>query len=104
MVHMKLQLDTKSKTITLEDDVEIKTLISTLKKMFPKNEWKDYKIKTNTTINNWSSPVIIRENINPWYWQRPHITWASDWIVSNYEVKKEDYSINSGIFNCEFIA
>lgn len=67
---MKLQIDTKSKTIKLEDSVRVSEFIDTLKKLFPNNEWKEFKLETQTTINNWNNPVIIRETPwreYPWY-------------------------------------
>lgn len=67
---MRLQIDTKSKIIKLEDKVLLKEFVSTLEKLLPKKEWQTFTLETGTVINNWSSPVIIREYkpwTYPWY-------------------------------------
>lgn len=74
---MKLQIDTTYKTIKVEESVKLSKLVETLKRLFPNNEWKDFTLETNTTIEHWSSPIIIKEYIEtekrvnpytyPWY-------------------------------------
>ena len=68
---MKLQIDTTVKTIKIEENIKFSKLIETLKKLFPNNEWKDFTLETNTTINHWSNPIVIREYPRPyeypWY-------------------------------------
>lgn len=69
---MKLQLDTTNKTIKLESNVKISALLETLKKLFPNNEWKEFSLETNVTINNWNTPIVIQKEIPwrqyPWYY------------------------------------
>ena len=70
---MKLQIDTQAKSIKIENDIKLSVLISNLKKMFPNNEWKNFTLVTNTIIEHWSSPIIIKEYPRrypyeyPWY-------------------------------------
>lgn len=67
---MRIQLDTKAKVIRLEDKVILKDLVVTLEKLLPKKEWQRFTLETNTVINNWTNPVIIREQrpwTYPWY-------------------------------------
>ena len=62
---MRIQLDTKAKVIRLEDKILLKDLVVTLEKLLPKKEWQTFTLETNTVINNWNSPVVIRE-YKPW--------------------------------------
>lgn len=69
---MKIQLNTTDKTIKVEENVELKELVNHLEKLLPKGSpfgyWKDYKLKTNTTIYNWTNPIVIQPNyIQPFY-------------------------------------
>ncbi len=68
---MKIQLDFDNKTIKLENSVNLGELAETLNKILPNNQWKDFKLETNTVINNWSSPTIIYRDI----WDYNHFTW-----------------------------
>ena len=72
---MKIQLDTKSKTVKLEESVNLGELQEMLEKFLPENQWKEYKLETNTVINNWSNPIIIDR-----YHPRPYYPW---WQVTN---------------------
>ena len=95
---MKIQLDTELKTISIENDVNLKKLIEMLDKLLPKKEWEGYSLKTNITINNWSSPYIIERPKQPYYFENP-------WIIYNGTTgnidKNKDYCVQSGIFNVE---
>ena len=79
---MKIQIDTESKVIKVEDKVNLKDLYKQLQKLFPNKEWEAYDLETNVTIYNWSNPVVIKEypiGINPYipvypWWQQPTIT------------------------------
>lgn len=98
---MKLQIDTTSKTIKIENDIKISVLITNLKKMFPNNEWKNFTLVTNTIIDNWSSPTIvriIREDPRPYYPSYPWYAYSSNEILTNYE---GNYQLNSGVYNVE---
>ncbi len=62
---MKLQLDTKNKTIKVEENVNIEEFYKVIKKMFPNDLWKKFTLETNTVINY--SPWIIWSYNNPYY-------------------------------------
>lgn len=94
---MKIQLDTVKKTIKLEEDVKISSFVTLLKKLLPNNEWKQFTLQTNTTFQQITYPVIIkeypyRENPQPW------ITWYSN--TTNPQ-EKSDYRINAGVYDLE---
>jgi hypothetical protein len=97
---MKIQLDTKSKTVKLEESVNLGELQELLEKFLPDNQWKEYKLETNTVINNWSNPIIIDR-----YVPRPHYPWWSvqPYVTTNqvtYNSKSNDaYSSNEGVYN-----
>ena len=99
---MKIQMDTVAKTIKIEESVKLDKLISTLKKLLPNNEWKQFTLETNTVIHNWSSPVIIREypvypyHRYPWYSSK-----AFSIGEQKYTGTAADYSLKSGTFNLE---
>lgn len=108
---MKIQLDTKAKTIKFEEDVKLATLLTTVKKLLPNDEWKEFVLITNTKIEYWTSPIIYKEIIKevepyrwpeyPWY----DVTWSDSRNKVTYEassVKKDaDYSLKAGVFNVE---
>lgn len=58
---MKLQIDTKEKTIKVEDNVRLGDLCDTLERLLPEGIWHDYTLEANTVINNWTNPIIIKE-------------------------------------------
>lgn len=57
---MKLQIDISLKVIRLEEPTNFYELCEMLQKLFPNDLWKEFKIDT-TVINNWNSPIIIKE-------------------------------------------
>lgn len=61
---MKLQIDTKEKSIKIEETVNLGELFEKLKMLFPNDEWQEYNIMS-TVINNWSNPIIIKEPYYP---------------------------------------
>lgn len=80
---MKVQIDTKLKTIKVEESVNLGELAEFLGKIFPKGEWKEFKLETNTIIN-WSYPVV--------YNHEPYPTITCDTVSAskgtyNFEVK-----------------
>lgn len=99
---MKIQLDTENKTIKIEGDVLISELIKTLDKLFPKKEYKDYTLITQTVIERWSDPIIIPKLVphpvpmyppaNPW---QPWIVWCQS------DNDNKNYCVNKGVYNLE---
>ena len=71
---MKLQIDTSAKVIKIEESVNFGELIEKIKKLLP-NEWKDYKLETDTVIQ-WRNPVVIQDwPLYPKYpnwWTQPY--------------------------------
>lgn len=55
---MKIQLDFSKKIITIEEDVNLKILFDKVETIIP--DWKDWTLKTNTTIE-WNTQIIERE-------------------------------------------
>lgn len=109
---MKIQLDTDNKTIRLESDVLLSKLITTLNSLLPNKEWKKYMLQTNTTINNWSSPIVIKERYvpsYPWY-EKPYAIWCSTTEKSlgsqgiTGSTIKADYKMNAGVYNLDIKA
>ena len=79
---MKLQLDTKAKTIKVEEDINLDELFEALRKIFPDGEWKEYKLQTNVEFK-WSDPIVIPwkpyipYNPYPWWTTQPTITYGT---------------------------
>jgi len=98
---MKLQIDTTNKSIKIENDIKLSDLISNLKKMFPNNEWKKFTLVTNTIIEQWTSPIIIREYPRPYYpyeWPWYHTMSGGQYAVNN---KQETFELKSGVYNVD---
>lgn len=100
---MKLQIDTQSKTITIEEAISFGELYDMLSAMFPNMGWKDYLLCPVTKIERWTDPIVIPWNPVPWIvpytppvvpWQ-PCTPWVSPIICStgtsicNLELKYE---------------
>lgn len=65
---MNIQIDTSLKILKLQESINLGELSELLLKLFPNNEWKEYKLETNTIIANWTSPIIIEKN-KPYHWR-----------------------------------
>ena len=92
---MKLQLDTTSKLIKVEETVNLGEFIEALERLLPNGKWKEFKLETQTVIN-WSNSIVIepyRPYTLPW-WQQP-------WITYGPNKTQADYSLNSGVYNVE---
>jgi hypothetical protein len=70
---MKIQIDTHFKTISVLDDVNCLELFTTLQKLFPNDEWKEFRlVKYTESQLIYSPPIIVddrwweRENPYPW--------------------------------------
>lgn len=60
---MKIQIDTKTKLIILEEPINLDELFRTIKQLLP-NDWKQYKLEIKHIIS-WTSPIVI-ERDRPW--------------------------------------
>lgn len=67
---MKARIDTKLKTIAIDEPIALDELLKFVKALFP-GEWKEWKVGTNVTIEMKSPPIIVeRYPSQPWgpYW------------------------------------
>jgi hypothetical protein len=71
---MKLQINTETKTIKIEDKVNLTELFDLLNKMFPNQEWREFSLETNNTIIDWKQPIVINYPPYPNYQIYPWIT------------------------------
>jgi len=84
---MKIQLDTDSKVIRLENRVNLGEFMRVVKSLLPR-WWQEFELEAVTKIEGWTCPIIIekyRERPYPWY--EPTVTWKSD-----TNIKASDYS------------
>jgi len=76
---MKLQLDTKEKTIKVEGKVNLNELFEALEKLLPQGAWKEFVLESNTEIV-WRDPIYIPyptyRYSYPW-WQQPIVTYET---------------------------
>jgi hypothetical protein len=102
---MKLQIDSKAKTIKLDEKVNLGELFKFLSKLMPKDsplgDWKTYTLDAgNVTINNWGQPVVIDRWRTP-SWHNPF--YVGDGItigtpmLNDFTVKCSD--TNSGSYS-----
>ena len=68
---MKIQLDFDNKTISIENNVNLKEFIATIKKVIP--DWQEWELKTNTTIN-WHYPYYQTYPYQHDWWNYPLTT------------------------------
>ena len=66
---MRLQIDPTTKTIRLDEVVNMHELYGFIKKLFP-NDWKEWRLDS-TPIYNWVNPVTIYHDS---VWVRPFDT------------------------------
>lgn len=91
---MKIQIDTRFKTISVLDDVNCLELFTTLQKLFPNDEWKEFRLVKYTDTNWIPSPPII---VDDRWWRRhepyPWITYMDN--IDN--INTTDKSIKGNI-------
>lgn len=109
---MKVQLDTEHKTIKLEKDVKLSKLVEFLESILPDGKWKEFTLETNTTIQQWSSPIVIREYPRPYYgpwWGTPYTMMGTGSSITNSLSSSAvdasaSHSLQSGVYNMELKA
>ena len=73
---MKLQIDSENKIIKIEGSHKISDILKELKLLLPKDSklgwYEDYTLECNTTINNWTTPVILDRTTPFIPWNLPH--------------------------------
>ena len=104
---MKIQLDIENKTIKLEENVKLDTLVKTLNKLLP-GEWKNFTLETNTTISYWTNPIIYKEIIKEKEQYYPSYPWycttnGSGGVGGNSSTSgcNTGYSLKQGVYNVE---
>ena len=100
---MKLQIDTTNKTIKIENDIKLSVLIKNLKGMFPNGEWKNFTLETNTTIQQWTNPVVVDRPYPVYPSPRQYPWYEVSWNSHSHDIKAgmEDCRLESGTFNVE---
>lgn len=99
---MKIQIDFDNKIIKLENNVNLKDFFDKVKNILSK-DWEKFTLETNTTINNWSNPIIIKDSYPdyPTYPDYPHypfITWQTE---ATSLCSSKDEQVTSGTYNFE---
>lgn len=95
---MVARIDSKDKTIAIEEQVTIDELVKFLKFVDPTG-WKQWKVNTNVKFEITSTPIVIREReypitymstgpANPPY---PNQPWAGTPIDSNTSAQFVDF-------------
>ena len=79
---MKIQIDTEKKVLRLESDVNLGEFMTKIKVLFPKGEWKDFKLETNVEVK-WSNPIYIDR------WHYPSYPWWPTWTPITYEYSSD---------------
>ena len=57
---MKIQIDTREKSIAVLGDVKMSEFVKALKRLLPDDEWKDFVLKEFVEVK-WHSPLVIKE-------------------------------------------
>jgi len=87
---MRVQIDTKLKTIKVLEDFNFSELVKALKKLLG-DDYGDYKfIASDYVYTYWTNPITINPWIgNPYPWSNPfHVTYtAADTSVYNVELQ-----------------
>ena len=99
---MKIQIDTNSKTIKLEETVELKELIEMLNNLFPNCMWKEYKLEM-AIIQNWNYPntIIIDKTLPyPYPWTNPF--WYNTTTSKNTNEMINQTNTGTSIFNIDY--
>lgn len=98
---MRLQIDTKLKTIKIEESINFAELIETLNKLLPKGELEKYTLETNTVINwAYGYPYYFQHYSMPLTLTGINGT-ASELTVSNCNDTITNVDVSGGIINYE---
>ena len=88
---MKLQIDTKEKTIKIAENAKLGELIKVLDKLLPK-EWKEYTLESNCIVNWTYYPVY------PWTWSQP---WRIGDVTYTTHGESVGGSVTSSVYNID---
>lgn len=64
---MKARIDSKAKTIAIEEPVLMDELLKFVKFIAP-NDWKTWKVETNVKFEFTSNPIVIHDYSRPWHY------------------------------------
>ncbi len=69
---MKIQIDTTSKIIRIEETVLIGDFFELLDQLFPNLTWKEYSLQSQV-ITDWHNPIIVKDYppVRPFPWTVP---------------------------------
>jgi len=102
---MKIQIDTTTKVIRVEEQVNLGALYTQLRKWFPNNEWKKFSIDAHTTIvwGPYPRVIYLDQPYNPY---QPWITWSGAELVDiNPDgTTSRIFEFNPGTYNVELRA
>lgn len=82
---MKLILDTKNKTIQIEEVIQLNDLFETLEQLLPNGLWKEFTLEQKPIVTTiWKDPIMVeplRYPNSPWvsptYPNYPNTPWCS---------------------------
>ena len=109
---MKIQLDTSSKIIKIEELVNLKELFDLLEQMLPNGTWKEFTLDTNTIIVNWKDPIVwpiypipipncpTYPNY-PWYQPTTGDPLYGKYPITTCDTTNYSTNLNNGIYNIE---
>jgi hypothetical protein len=84
---MRIQIDTKLRTIKVDENVKFKELIKVLKNLLPK-EWEEYILEASSIIY-WTNPI-------PYY---PYTPWRIGNVT--YGTSGESVPLTTTVYNVE---
>ena len=94
---MKLQLDTDTKTIKLEEKVNLGDLFNKLEEILPELKWREFELEMGS-ITNWVNPWVVP--IYPDRYYPPHLY---PWITYVGDTSEEPIlsTISTGVYNID---
>ena len=110
---MKIQIDTVSKTLTVEEDVNLDEFYNEINTLLPGGLWREFTLKM-TKIVEWNDPIVIPQhdpfNVpnttpNPYPYPgpgtNPYPGIPQIWYTTSGTelTTNQDYHLNQGVFN-----
>jgi hypothetical protein len=89
---MKLQIDTRAKTIKIEESINASELFQLLNEMFPDSKWKEYLIIPVEVIREWRDPIVMPWPVpyDPAPWTNPYTPWrVNPYIITCGDTSEE---------------
>lgn len=98
---MKIQIDTEKKVLRLESDVNLGEFMTKIRVLFPKGEWKDFKLETNVKVE-WRNPIYVDRwhyPTYPWWPNRQPIRYYSGGDTINGTASDVNGDVLSASYN-----